>query len=157
MYEQNIGKPGKNYIVRDIFIQYNLIIFYQIILCNLNKIMFQEKLMNSDDCSIVELVKQARGELSVEKKKTKSCFRTKFVKELNHVGSVLKLKNTLFACIVAFCLTSSYYTLFMWFPEIFQRFADFDAQHLNGCSSNICTISSKNYSSESNKVIISIV
>ena len=110
--------------------------------------------MNSNDCSIIELVNQAQDELSVEKTKTKSCLRTKILKELKHVESVLKLKNTFFACIVGFCSASAYFALFMWLPEIFQRFADFDAQNQNGSSSNICTVSSKIYSSDLNRVFV---
>lgn len=32
------------------------------------------------------------------------------------------LKNTLLACGIQFGLTSSYYTLMVWFPELFTRF-----------------------------------
>lgn len=35
------------------------------------------------------------------------------------------LKNTLLACGIQFGLTSSYYTLMVWFPELFTRYIMF--------------------------------
>ncbi|XP_033215736.1 synaptic vesicle glycoprotein 2B-like isoform X2 [Belonocnema kinseyi] len=124
MYEQNVGKSGKEYI---------------------------EKLLNSGDCSIIEMVNKTRTEYSVKNNNAKSYLGTKILKELKHIGTICKpplFKNTFFACVTAFSLSSPYYALFIWLPEIFQRFADFNSQHQNGSSSNICTVSREIHSSD---------
>ncbi|XP_058794888.1 synaptic vesicle glycoprotein 2B-like [Phymastichus coffea] len=51
------------------------------------------------------------------------------------------LKNTLLSCAIQFGLTSSYYTLMVWFPELFTRFEDFADTHPNQDAS-VCIVSS---------------
>ncbi|SPP88387.1 blast:Synaptic vesicle glycoprotein 2C [Drosophila guanche] len=51
------------------------------------------------------------------------------------------LKNSLITCAIQFCLTTSYYTLMVWFPEIFQRYDDFEKTH-PGTPASVCDISS---------------
>lgn len=50
------------------------------------------------------------------------------------------LKRLLVLSISMFCFSSSFYSLLMWFPEIFQRFSQFQALHPNETSS-VCSIS----------------
>lgn len=50
------------------------------------------------------------------------------------------LKNTLLACGIQFGLTSSYYTLMVWFPELFTRFEDFEHAH-PGETTSVCIVS----------------
>ncbi|XP_055585965.1 synaptic vesicle glycoprotein 2C-like [Uranotaenia lowii] len=50
------------------------------------------------------------------------------------------LKNTTIACLIQFGITSSYYTLMMWFPELFNRFEKFETQYPNTPAS-VCDIS----------------
>lgn len=51
------------------------------------------------------------------------------------------LRTTILTCLIQFGLTSSYYTLMVWFPELFQRFADFE--ELNpGAPTSVCEVSS---------------
>ncbi|XP_065354815.1 synaptic vesicle glycoprotein 2B-like [Calliphora vicina] len=51
------------------------------------------------------------------------------------------LRNTSLTCAIQFCLTTSYYTLMVWFPELFQRFDDYEK--LNpGVSASVCDVSS---------------
>lgn len=53
------------------------------------------------------------------------------------------LKNTLITCAIQFGLTASYYTLMNWFPEIFNRFDEFE-KHYPGNESSLCVVSSIN-------------
>lgn len=53
------------------------------------------------------------------------------------------LKNTLITCAIQFGLTASYYTLMNWFPEIFNRFDEFE-KHYPGHESSLCLVSSIN-------------
>ncbi|XP_018369030.1 PREDICTED: synaptic vesicle glycoprotein 2B-like [Trachymyrmex cornetzi] len=50
------------------------------------------------------------------------------------------LRNTALACVIQFGLTSSYYTLMVWFPELFTRFEQFE--HANpGETTSVCIVS----------------
>ncbi|XP_008544409.1 synaptic vesicle glycoprotein 2C isoform X1 [Microplitis demolitor] len=51
------------------------------------------------------------------------------------------LRNTALACAIQFGLTSSYYTLMVWFPELFTRFEEFEAEH-PGETTSVCIVSS---------------
>ncbi|KAF7995435.1 hypothetical protein HCN44_006542 [Aphidius gifuensis] len=51
------------------------------------------------------------------------------------------LRNTVLACAIQFGLTSSYYTLMVWFPELFTRFEEFEIDH-PGESTSVCIVSS---------------
>lgn len=59
------------------------------------------------------------------------------------------LRNTLLACGIQFGLTSSYYTLMVWFPELFTRFEDFELEH-PGQSTSVCIVSSLTENSTTN-------
>ncbi|XP_033245598.1 synaptic vesicle glycoprotein 2C-like isoform X4 [Drosophila miranda] len=51
------------------------------------------------------------------------------------------LKNSVITCAIQFCLTTSYYTLMVWFPEIFQRYDDYEKAN-PGIPASVCDISS---------------
>ncbi|KAK6621014.1 hypothetical protein RUM43_011317 [Polyplax serrata] len=51
------------------------------------------------------------------------------------------LKYTVLTCLIQFGLTTSYYTLMIWFPELFYRFEEFDMAHPNQTAS-VCEVSS---------------
>ncbi|XP_046740734.1 synaptic vesicle glycoprotein 2B-like [Diprion similis] len=51
------------------------------------------------------------------------------------------LRNTWITCVIQFGLTSSYYTLMVWFPELFTRFEEFELNH-PGESTSVCIVSS---------------
>jgi VNT family MFS transporter (synaptic vesicle glycoprotein 2) len=51
------------------------------------------------------------------------------------------LKNTVLTCLIQFGLTTSYYTLMIWFPELFYRFEEYEHIH-HGKSSSLCEVSS---------------
>uniref|UniRef100_A0A1I8PCK4 Major facilitator superfamily (MFS) profile domain-containing protein n=2 Tax=Stomoxys calcitrans TaxID=35570 RepID=A0A1I8PCK4_STOCA len=50
------------------------------------------------------------------------------------------LRNTALTCGIQFCLTTSYYTLMVWFPELFHRFDDFERMH-PGVEASVCDVS----------------
>lgn len=51
------------------------------------------------------------------------------------------LKNTVLACSIQFGIFSCYYTMMLWFPEIFQRFGEYEKVHPNA-SVSVCEVSS---------------
>ncbi|CAD7077853.1 unnamed protein product [Hermetia illucens] len=51
------------------------------------------------------------------------------------------LYNTVLTCAIQFGLTSSYYTLMIWFPELFDRFELFENEHPE-LSASVCEVSS---------------
>lgn len=51
------------------------------------------------------------------------------------------LKNTILTCIIQFGITSSYYTLMIWFPELFDRFEEYEKRFPNTPAS-VCDVSS---------------
>lgn len=50
------------------------------------------------------------------------------------------LRNTILTCAIQFGLTTSYYTLMIWFPELFYRFEEFESAH-PGVSASVCEVS----------------
>ncbi|XP_015108435.1 synaptic vesicle glycoprotein 2C [Diachasma alloeum] len=59
------------------------------------------------------------------------------------------LRNTVLACGIQFGLTSSYYTLMVWFPELFTRFEEFEVEH-PGESTSVCIVSLPTNSTQAN-------
>ncbi|XP_043275681.1 synaptic vesicle glycoprotein 2B-like [Venturia canescens] len=53
------------------------------------------------------------------------------------------LYPTIIVCGLMYCFGSSYYALMLWFPELFQRFAEFESSQ-PGEASSVCKISSYN-------------
>ena len=51
------------------------------------------------------------------------------------------VRNTAISCGLMYCVASSYYALMVWFPEVFQRFAEFETNQ-PGQSASVCGISS---------------
>ncbi|GJQ74263.1 hypothetical protein Trydic_g19164 [Trypoxylus dichotomus] len=49
-------------------------------------------------------------------------------------------KYTIITCLIQFGLTSSYYTLMIWFPELFYRFEEYETLHPEGHAS-VCEVS----------------
>lgn len=50
------------------------------------------------------------------------------------------LKYTILTCIIQFGLTTSYYTLMVWFPELFNRYEEFEGKFPNQTAS-VCDVS----------------
>lgn len=51
------------------------------------------------------------------------------------------LRNTILTCAIQFGLTTSYYTLMIWFPELFYRFEEYEDKY-PGTSASVCDVSS---------------
>jgi len=51
------------------------------------------------------------------------------------------LRNTALTCAIQFGLTASYYTLMVWFPELFYRFEEYEKQY-PGKEASVCDVSS---------------
>ncbi|KAF5302437.1 hypothetical protein FQR65_LT08526 [Abscondita terminalis] len=51
------------------------------------------------------------------------------------------LKYTVISCLIQFGVTTSYYTLMIWFPELFYRFEEFENLH-PGEHASVCEVSS---------------
>lgn len=109
-------------------------------------LIFKETLMMSGNSFLMKVA-------SNEEKKfvdlNQDSVTGKFLLELKQIGSVLKapyFKNTFMACITGFCVPAGYYALYLWLPEIFQRFADFEAKNKNE-KPNFCKVSREIYSS----------
>ncbi|CAO1409152.1 unnamed protein product [Diamesa hyperborea] len=51
------------------------------------------------------------------------------------------LRNTVLTCLIQFGLTTSYYTLMIWFPELFYRFEEYEQRYHN-LSASVCDVSS---------------
>lgn len=51
------------------------------------------------------------------------------------------LKNTVLTCAIQFGLTASYYTLMIWFPDIFNRFREYEKE-FPGREASVCDVSS---------------
>ncbi|XP_008201613.1 synaptic vesicle glycoprotein 2B isoform X2 [Tribolium castaneum] len=51
------------------------------------------------------------------------------------------LRYTIITCLIQFGLTTSYYTLMIWFPELFYRFEEFENLHPNE-KATVCEVSS---------------
>uniref|UniRef100_A0A182J0Q5 Major facilitator superfamily (MFS) profile domain-containing protein n=1 Tax=Anopheles atroparvus TaxID=41427 RepID=A0A182J0Q5_ANOAO len=50
-------------------------------------------------------------------------------------------RNTVLACLIQFGITTSYYTLMVWFPELFGRFEEYEKRYPNETVS-VCDVSS---------------
>lgn len=50
------------------------------------------------------------------------------------------VRYTVITCLIQFGLTTSYYTLMIWFPELFYRFEEFETRH-PGESATVCQVS----------------
>lgn len=59
------------------------------------------------------------------------------------------LRYTIITCLIQFGLTTSYYTLMIWFPELFYRFEEFESLH-PGESASVCEVSSVVVSNSTN-------
>ena len=99
--------------------------------------------MNSGNSSVIEMIDKSRNKLLI--KQVNPSTKTMISNELKRLKCILTppyLKNTFFSCTTSFFIISSYYALYLWLPEIFQRFADFDAQNENG-STKFCAVAEK--------------
>lgn len=106
----------------------------------------QEKLLSSENEKLVELVQNTEKEEEMQKSEK---LITRIINQLKQLKFIFKppvLKTSLLACCTAFTVTSSYYVFYLWLPEIFQRFAKFEAGSEE--ISTFCKISSDSSATE---------
>ncbi|XP_043786233.1 synaptic vesicle glycoprotein 2C-like isoform X4 [Apis laboriosa] len=114
MYSENTGKPPKEYIT---------------------------KLRNSENNNLTDLVHRI---MHTEEKEevTEKSFRLMIKEIYSKTMMILKppfLCRTIVLCLIACFVTSSYYTLTLWLPELFHRYADFQEAYPNQTAS-VCTL-----------------
>lgn len=79
-------------------------------------------------------------EKTMKKKEIHSIIED-FKEQGKNVLKDLYLGRMIVLCVAMFCVSSSFYSLLNWFPEIFQRFSQFEALYPNK-TVNVCSISS---------------
>ncbi|XP_033214711.1 synaptic vesicle glycoprotein 2B-like isoform X2 [Belonocnema kinseyi] len=121
MYEENTGNSAKKY---------------------------YETLLTGEDAALAKMVAYWNNKsLEAEKTSRKSKKFNDIIRSFKgQAKSIFKssalLKSIIVACIVGFLELSSYYSLLLWLPEIFERFAQFESKFPNE-STSICTVSSQ--------------
>ena len=99
------------------------------------------------DCTLDELIHLARmGD--VEEKKERRSIREMALVFWRQTVMILKppfLTRTLLLSTVMTCLMSTYFPLVVWLPEVFNRFAAFEALY-PGESASVCTVSARLHS-----------
>uniref|UniRef100_T1HJP6 MFS domain-containing protein n=2 Tax=Rhodnius prolixus TaxID=13249 RepID=T1HJP6_RHOPR len=73
-------------------------------------------------------------------KKTLKSTLANFKAQVKFLFQGQHLKSTLLICFISYCLLAAYYTLMMWFPELFSRFEHFESLHPN-MSTSVCEVS----------------
>ncbi|CAL7938925.1 unnamed protein product [Xylocopa violacea] len=114
MYSENNGEPPKEYIT---------------------------KLRNSGNNNLNDLVHRIMHTKEKEDVSEKS-FEVMIKDIYKKTMMILKppfLCRTIVVCLIACFVTSSYYTLTLWLPELFHRYADFEEAYPNQTAS-VCTL-----------------
>lgn len=101
---------------------------------------FQIKISKMGDASLEELINLAQTpETKMKNGKTAGDKISSFLNQTVMIFKPPYLITTLIIGIVMICLMSSYFTLVMWLPEVFNRFATFEGM-FPGEAANICSI-----------------
>lgn len=110
----------------------------------------KEKLKCSGIESVEELI-----ELIEERNFTVKKLLTKIYEQTKMIMIKPYLCRTIVVCGIMCCIMSALFTFVLWFPELFERFADFAKSHPNETAS-VCIVSGfKNNTSVRWKIIIS--
>ncbi|XP_033215032.1 synaptic vesicle glycoprotein 2B-like [Belonocnema kinseyi] len=109
-----------------------------------------EKLANGENKDVSDFVhrfwKTPVNQKKISKKEiTLRQILKDFKKQALDVSKPPYVLKTALASISTFFITSSHYALLLWFPEIFQRFSQFETKFQNETSS-VCSVSKKLYS-----------
>lgn len=84
---------------------------------------------------------QSLRSLSIKKPKHLKILMNEVWEQTKGLCSAPHLKNTILTCAIQFGLTASYYTLMIWFPDLFTRFNDYEEQ-FEGKPASVCVVSS---------------
>lgn len=97
--------------------------------------------MNSGKIPLIELANDSYK--SFPENMRKPPLGEEILLQLREMKKMLKppfLKNTFLACLIGFCINFSYDAFYIWFPEIFQRFSEFQSKNTNE-NLKFCSIS----------------
>lgn len=105
--------------------------------------MFQIKTLKEKDkiSAITQKTNKSVRALSMRKPKEFKLLMSEIWLQTKLLCKPPHLRNTLLTCAIQFGLTSSYYTLMIWFPELFYRFEEFETAN-PGQSASVCDVSS---------------
>jgi MFS transporter, VNT family, synaptic vesicle glycoprotein 2 len=84
---------------------------------------------------------QSLRSLSIRKPKHLKILLVEIWEQTKALFRTPHLKNTILTCAIQFGLTASYYTLMVWFPELFNRFGEYELQN-EGQPASVCIVSS---------------
>lgn len=114
MYSENTGEPPKEYIT---------------------------KLRNCGNNNLNDLIHRimhAKEQEDVKEKSFKVMLKNIWVQTITIMKPPF-LSRTIVICLISCFVTSSYYTLTLWLPELFHRYADFQEIYPNK-SASVCTL-----------------
>lgn len=84
---------------------------------------------------------QSLRSLSMKKPKHLKILMVEIWEQTKTLCRAPHLKNTALTCAIQFGLTASYYTLMIWFPDIFNRFREYEKLR-PGEEASVCVVSS---------------
>lgn len=84
---------------------------------------------------------QSLRSLSIKKPKHLKILLEEIWEQTKALCRAPHLKNTILTCAIQFGLTASYYTLMIWFPELFYRFKEYE-QKFGDRPASVCIVSS---------------
>lgn len=84
---------------------------------------------------------QSLRNLSIKKPKHLKILLEEIWEQTKSLCRPPHLKNTVLTCAIQFGLTASYYTLMIWFPELFYRFKEYE-QRYDDKPASVCIVSS---------------
>jgi MFS transporter, VNT family, synaptic vesicle glycoprotein 2 len=84
---------------------------------------------------------QSLRSLSIRKPKELKILLNEVFEQSKALCRAPHLKNTLLTCAIQFFLTASYYSLMIWFPELFYRFEEYEHENPSADVS-VCDVSS---------------
>lgn len=91
--------------------------------------------------TIMETHNRSKRTLSMRKKKHLKILFIEIWEQTKALCTKPHLKNTILTCFIQFGITSSYYTLMIWFPELFDRFEQYEVKFAD-TSASVCDVSS---------------
>lgn len=94
---------------------------------------------NSSIETITKMNKNIR-KLSIRRPKELKMLLNEIWQQTKTLCKPPHFKNTALSCAIQFGLTSSYYTLMVWFPELFTRFEDYETANPTK-SASVCEVS----------------
>lgn len=132
IFVQNTGNPHSDYPVMNI---------YQIVSLSLLKALKQVRSLRETEREYKFLGRhRSIRSLSIHRRKDLKILLKTFWHQTTELCKPPHLKLTLLTCFVQFGILTSYYTLMMWFPELFDRFEKFEKSNPNQTMS-VCAVS----------------